>query len=165
MAKIFAMTDPAPTTHHDPVAELNRLADTSPPAVAATLRRAARGQPPRRRGVAVSAALFATVARGAYVVVEEHFAGASRRVYAAAVDHVTPTQIAIGSSRFRRSDGKQLGALTRYARPETADERLDRKARTAAAASIGRALHGHGSLDHIPTAQLVAIAAACEVTP
>ena len=39
------MTDPAPTAHHDPVAELNRLADTSPPAVAATLRRAARGLP------------------------------------------------------------------------------------------------------------------------
>ena len=114
----------------------------------------------------MSAALLATVVRGDFVVVEEHFAGTSRRVYAAAVDRVTPTQLMIGSSRFRRSDGKQLKALTRYARPETADERLDRKARTAAEATITRTLLSPGHIfDRHPTAQLVAIAAACEVTP
>ncbi len=87
-----------------------------------------------------------------------------------AVTRTTPTQVGAGALRFRRRDGKIVNEAGHgdylCARPETADERTERETRAAAEASIGRVLRLHGaSLDHVPTAQLVAIAAACEVSP
>ena len=86
---------------------------------------------------------------------------------ALAVVRASETQVATASMRFRRSDGRQIGAGASYqARPETAEERTDRESRERAEATITRALHIRDArLDRVSTAQLVAIAAVCEVTP